>query len=172
VSEPIENDYFNWLCAKVLDPTQQIYRKLLWVMHHTEFVYTHPMDQNRAMDGLELRTYFVDETGISPDPSWPVTGCSVFEMLLALTRHTEFQTEMSAREWFWLMVQNLNLDEYRHVSEEDVPYIQDVLERFIWRTYSDDGRGGIFPLRWPKRDQRGVEIWYQFFDYLEDQGLM
>jgi hypothetical protein len=172
VSEPVENDYFNWLCAKVLDPTQQIYRKLLWVMHHKEFAWLQPMDENRAADGLELRVYFVDETRLAPDSRWPITGCSIFEMMLALSVRCEFQTEMTAREWFWLMVQNLGLDEYRQVPDEDVPHIQDVLDRFIWRRYDDAGHGGLFPLRWPQKDEREVEIWYQFFDYLDEQGLM
>lgn len=169
MSEPIEESYFNWLCAKVRDPYATIYLDLLRILHRTEFVWVLPYDENRAMDGMDLRSYFVTETGLDPDPNWSHTPCSVLEMLLGLANQLEFLTDTPTREWFWTFMTNLKLDEYRQVSDEDLPVIEDILYAFVWRTYAYDGRGGIFPLRWPKRNQREHEIWHQLGDYLEEQ---
>jgi hypothetical protein len=67
---------------------------------------------------------------------------------------------------------NLGLEEYRHVARSDRRVIEDILDIFVERKYDPNGYGGLFPLRCPKHDQREIEIWYQFNEYLEDQGLM
>lgn len=168
---PIEEQYFNWLCAKVVDRSANIYYGLLQIMHETEFVWIVPGDDNREDEGLLLRQAFMTESGSDPDISWASTGCSVFEMLYAFSKRAEFQTGETAREWFWHFVQNLGLDEYRIVTEEDVEHIEQVLYNFVWRLYDDSGQGSMFPLRWPKIDQRDAEIWLQFCEYVEEQQL-
>lgn len=171
MDETTEELYFNWLCTKVLGPRKNIYEGLLSIFHGTEYVWVLQGDKNRAEDGLELRYHFVNESRISPDTSWDVTGCSIFEMLLALANRAEFQTHRSARDWFWIFVQNLGLDEHRVLLDSDVPYVEGVLYQFVWREYDDNGNGGIFPMRWPKEDQRGLEIWYQLHAYLAEKKI-
>lgn len=171
MTEPIEESYFNWLCAKVIPHNSRMYRDLLRILHTTEFVWVIPMDDNRVEDGLELRTDFLRETRLDNNREWMSLGCSVFEMLLAFSRRAEFQTGIAASDWFWELINNLGLSEFRQLPS-DPTVIDEILHNFIWRTYSDDGHGGLFPLRWPKRDQREVEIWYQFYEYLEDQGRL
>lgn len=174
MSEPIEESYFNWLRAKVLSPNNyRLYLDLLRLLHETEFVWVVPGDKNRAEDGLELRIDFHRESRLNPDPSWEHVGCSIFEMLLAFAKRASFQTDDSVKDWFWDFITNLDLGEYRHVlSDDDILFIDDVLQKFIWRTYDPSGLGGMFPMRWPKEDQTKVEIWYQFCQYLEDQGRL
>lgn len=172
-NEPIESAYFNWLCAKV-GPTHgtpsQVHWKLLRELHNTEFVWVEAMDENRALDGLDLRREFVDATHSSSDPSWDFLGCSVLEMLIAFSRRASFVTDRRPRDWFWECLRNLGID---HLSDAvyDGHRINDVLDRFIWRTYDFNGQGGLFPLQDPHTDQRRVEIWYQFCDYLIDQEI-
>jgi len=36
----------------------------------------------------------------------------------------------------------------------------------ILRRYSKTGKGGLFPLKHPKKDQTEVEIWYQMQQYV------
>jgi hypothetical protein len=172
MGEPIENEYFNWLCAKVLEPRGNIYYDLLGILYRTEFVWVVPGDRNRAEDGTELRLYFLNETGIEADSAWYSQPCSVLEMLIAFADRAYFQTDISARDWFWEFMTNLDLGEFRHVSREDAPVVENILHSFVWRTYDQSGSGGIFPMRWPKNDQTKIEIWYQFCEYLEDRGLM
>lgn len=172
MEEPIEESYFNWLCAKVISVHVPIYWELMRILYSTEFVWVVPMDENRMEDGLELREDFLRITRLENDSEWFNDPCSVFEVFVAFATRADFQTDLSAKDWFWIFMTNLNLDEYRQVSREDVHVINDILETFIWRTYDYSGHGGIFPMRWPKHDQRKIELWYQFFEYLDDQGLM
>lgn len=171
--EPIEGAYFNWLCAKVQrDRAKHIYVDLLRILYSTEFVWALPEDKNRAEDGLELRQDFLRESRERPNPHWFNQPCSVLEVLVAFANRASFQTDISVRDWFWEMLDNLDMGEYRQVSRSDEVHIQEKLHNFIWRTYDPSGYGGLFPMRWPRSDQRKVEIWYQFCEYLEDRGLI
>lgn len=175
--EPLEHLYFNWLCAKVIYIRNQTpsttYWKLLKTLHQTEFAWLMSGDDNRAEDGLELRREFLLAADIPDHQDWRRNPpCSVLEMLIAFSRRTEFQTATPARDWFWEFIENLGLRYSDDGSEMTPGEIQDILDPFIWRTYDYNGRGGMFPLERPHRDQRRVEIWYQFCDYLMDQDRM
>lgn len=173
MDEPVENLYFNWLTAKVLilkpllrDAT---YWKLLRKLHRTEFVWTISGDDNRSEDGKELRTEFIHAAELPDDPEWRIDiGCSVLEMLIAFARRAEFQDETPLPVWFWEFITNLGLEK-QNDDNFDEEFVELVLEELIWRTYSPDGNGGMFPLKYPFADQREVEIWYQFCEYLVDQ---
>lgn len=168
--EPIEETYFNWLCAKVLSVNVPIYLELMRILYRTEFVWVIAGDENRAEDGCELRDDFLRESYLRKDQNWYDQPCSVLEVLIAVAKRASFQTDNPVDYWFWQIVENLGLDEFRQVSNQDVGIIEDILYNFVWRQYDESGHGGMFPMRWPKRDQREVEIWYQFFDYLEENG--
>lgn len=171
--EPFEESYFNWLCAKVNrveNPTPSLtYRRLLSVLHSTEFVWLLSGDDNRAEDGVDLRHRFTVESGLEPDYIWMNTSCSLLEMLIAFSERAAFQTLISAYDWFWIFITNLGLSEYNDASFANEHEIGEVLYSLVWRTYEWNGSGGLFPLRRPEHDQRKVEIWYQFCEYLIDQ---
>lgn len=173
MNEPLENLYFNWLCARVVNMkprrNEATYYDLLRKLHRTEFVWTISGDDNRAEDGKELRKEFIFQAEVPDDPEWRILiGCSVLEMLIAFARRAEFQDDTPLPEWFWEFLTNLGLDTYDDSCfEED--FVELVLESFIWRTYNPDGNGGLFPIGDPPTDQRKVEIWYQFCEYLVDQ---
>lgn len=170
--EPIESEYFNWLCAKVRKSPPPMYDDLFSILYQTEFVWVIPNDRNRAEDGKELRIDFLRELQWENDPGWFNEPCSVLEMLIAFAKRAYFQTDRQTKDWFWEFIANLMLDDFRHVSQDQLSVIEEILHTFVWRTYEPSGHGGIFPMRWPKHDQRRIEIWYQFNEYLEDQGLM
>lgn len=166
MEEPLEEEYFLWLCAKVLDIKLPNYWDLMRILHSNEFVWLLSGDDNRADDGVELREMFCRERDIPHDEDWFSLPCSLLELFIAFSQRASFQTERSAREWFWEFLTNLHLEEYRRVGPEDVNVISDILYQFVWRTYNFNGQGGMFPMRKPHEDQRKVEIWYQFCDYL------
>lgn len=173
MEEPIESEYFNWLCAKVVAPTRhKMYCDLLKLLHETEFAWTILGDRNRMEDGLELRIHFLRQSRWNMDRGWYSQPCSVLELLIAFADRACFQTDIPLETWFWEFMSNLELGEFRQVQPSDVDGIKDILHTFVWRTYDPSGYGGIFPMRWPKRDQRKVEIWYQFCDYLDDRGMI
>lgn len=172
MNEPLENTYFNWLCAKVLRTSGSTYVDLLRILYSTEFVWVISGDRNRLEDGRELKLNFLRESGLEGETDWYHEPVSVLEVLLAFAGRAYFQTDIPTKDWFWMFIANLELDDFRQVSESEEGYVRDILHTFVWRTYDENGYGGIFPMRWPRRDQREVEIWYQFSEYLDDQGLL
>lgn len=176
MDEPIEETYFNWLYSKVASvevPTPSLtFYSLLSTLHSVEFVWLISGDDNRAEDGLDLRTEFLRVAQLEQDPAWSSIGCSVLEMFIALSRRAEFETDVSARDWFWIFLTNLGLAHLNDAQDGVGEPTAIVLDRFIWRTYRRDGLGGLFPLQRATKDQRKVEIWYQFFAYLDDQEII
>lgn len=173
MNEPIESSYFNWLVAKVMqleNPTPSLtFWKLLQKLHNTEFVWLVPNDDNRVQDGLDLRPEFLREARLDEDVLFDGLGCSVLEMIIAFSRRIEFDTDEPLQAIFWQFVGNLGLSEFNDASFNE-RMADDILTKFIWRTYNFNGHGGgMFPLNKPNRDQRGVEIWYQYCDYVIDQ---
>lgn len=176
MNEPIEEVYFNWLYTKVASvavPTPSLtYYTLLRDLHMTEFVWLLSGDDNRAEDGMELRKEFLREAMLEQDPPWLSIPCSVLEMLIAFTRRASFVTDKGAREWFWIFLDNLGLSEMTDARSNVSERVYEAMDTFVWRTYHSNGDGGgMFPLHSPEHDQREVEIWYQFCEWLVDQGL-
>jgi hypothetical protein len=170
--EPIEHLYFNWLCAKVLPGSGSAYHKLMVILHKTEFVWVVPADRHRASEGIYLREDFLSESGLESELAWREEPCSMLELLIGFAKRASFQTGASVKTWFWDFMENLNLIEYRQVSKKDRLVIADILDSFIWRQYDPSGRGGLFPLDSTPNDQRNVEIWYQFAEYVLEHSLI
>jgi len=175
MNEPIEDVYFNWLYTKVASvdvPTPSTtYYTLLRDLHSTEFVWLVSGDDNRAEDGLGVRREFFTQMRLDEDIPWMFLGCSVLEMLIAFSRRAEFDTDIPARDWFWTFLRNLHLDDLCDARYRISERVAQVMDQFIWRTYLPNGEGGMFPLRDPPEDQRKVELWYQFCEYVVDNGL-
>ena len=176
IEGPLEDLYFRWLCAKVTyvrTPTPSLtYWKLLKILHNTEFVWLLSGDDNRSEDGKELRIEFLFEGDIPDNVEWRALPCSILEMFIAFSRRAEFNTDIPARDWFWEFVDNLGLKELNDGAEIDLEEVERILDQFIWRTYNRKGEGGLFPISNINGDQREIEIWYQFCDYLVDQHRM
>ena len=172
----VEDLYFNWLCAKVQQvehPTPSLtHWNLLRELHRTEFVWLLSGDDNRAEDGVDLRPEFARESFIKMDPDWEQLGCSLLEMLIAFSRRASFEVDLTSAEWFWEFLQNLGLAQFDDAHDITPDEIGQVLFKLIWRTYDMNGRGGLFPMQHPEHDQRHVEIWYQFCEYLVEQGMI
>lgn len=176
MEEPVEELYFNWLYHKVAavdNPTPSLtYYTLFRDLHSIEFVWLISGDDNREQDGLDLRREFYRTAFIDEDIHWMNLPCSVLEMLIAFSRRAEFDTNISYRDWFWVFMENLRLKDLNDAQSNITVRANDLIERFVWRTYSSNGLGGLFPLMYPQHDQRDVEVWYQFCEYLVDRGLL
>lgn len=139
------------------------------MLYTQPFAWWVPNDDNRAQDGLELRNEFFAETeGVERDENWEVLECDLLELLVGLSRRLSFMTGEDSSTWFWIMIENLGLYQYNDAADIPEDTVKDVLEGLIWRTYDFDGNGGLFPLRNPSVDQRGVEIWYQLNEYIAE----
>lgn len=171
MEEPLENVYFSWLCAKVLNPSTREYAKLMDILFGTPFTWVIPADEHRYADGLELRQDFLRRRSIKRN-ALDAIPISILEVLIAFANRASFQTDIPARTWFWEFIANLGLDKFKHISESDVPFIEDVLYTFTWRIYEPNGIGGMFPIEHTEHDQREIEIWYQFCEYIQSRGLV
>ncbi len=171
VDGPLDELYLVWLYSQVanvdLKSPKRKYWTLLSQLYSTEFVWFVPNDDSRVEDGRELRYEFVEERDLdNADLAWMGLGCSVLEMLVALSRRMAFETDVPASAWFWHIIENLKLHEYNDSRRDFADIVKVVIDKVIWRTYDKDGTGGLFPLRQPNRDQRKVEIWYQMSAYI------
>lgn len=175
--EPLDETYFEWLYSQVapvsLKNPRRTYWRLLKQLHTKQFVWFIPNDDNRVADGKDLRAEFLNEMDISErDEDWMALECSVLEMLIGLSRGVAFidLEGQSPSHWFWLFLDNLGLRSYVDAQSRDDMEIDEILNRLIFRNYDEDGRGGIFPLRNPEKDQRKVELWYQANYYVIERG--
>jgi hypothetical protein len=173
----VEQDYFEWLCNKIIDDESNIkYSKLMSHLYDAEFIPMMEMDENRAEDGKGLRRRFAIEENISNNIMVDVfrdhTYCSMLEMMVALSIRCE-ETIMTDDDcgdrtglWFWNMIVSLGLGTMSD-SRFDVKYTNIVLDRFMNRLYNRNGEGGLFTIDGIKKDMRNVEIWYQMCWYLD-----
>jgi hypothetical protein len=172
----VTDAYYSWLCDLI--SANQHSNKTYWLLandlHHHEFNWSVPNDDNRAFEAKNLREQFCEENGIVYIYTDFPPGVSMLELIIGLAYRCESIMEdqldgMKMRDWFWKIMVNVGLDEYA----DDVYYemrgqviVGEILEKIVNRTYHKDGKGGLFPLKHPKKDQRKVELWYQMNEYL------
>lgn len=170
MSQELDEQYLDWLYRQIgsvrSNNPARTYWSLVNQLHHKEFVWLIPNDDNRVEDGKELRYEFLDARHIEADDEWLDLGCSMLEMLIGLSRRLSFEGEGGPLEWFWVLLTNLGIAAYTDKVNYDHEEVDEILNRVIWRTYQRDGQGGLFPLTRKARDQRNVELWYQMSNYL------
>lgn len=171
--EPLDEQYIKWLYQQVasvrLRNPNRTYWSLIRQLFTKEYIWFVPNDDNRVEDGRDLRYEFIEKTGIHPDAGWVDIGCSMLEMLIALARRLSFEAEGSPKDWFWILIENLDIRDHNDAyynGRDNLKDVDDILDRVIWRTYHFDGTGGLFPLKYPPEDQRETELWYQLSHYL------
>ena len=164
----LEESYLNWLCAQVGSVDGKSHSRLLEQLFLKEFVWFVPNDDNRAIDGRELRQEFLGEERADVDPDFTGCGCCMFEVFFGLARRMEFEDleERDCQFWFWHLIKNADLYRFDDKKRPFQDTVDEILEKIIWRTYGPDGQGGLFPLKNPCDDQREVELWYQMSAYL------
>lgn len=174
----IRNDYFEWLFRITCEnkfAKDISYRKLLELLHRTEFVWMMNADKDRADAGINLRWEFACDTSQKDSFSMireSLRGpCSMLEMLVALARKCEEimdnpENGDRTKQWFWSMVTNLGLGGMSDDNFDDT-YINDCLRRFMHRTYKPDGKGGLFTIKNCRFDLRTRTIWTQLCWYLD-----
>ncbi len=180
-SKRMLGDYFEWLCDLVGSHRNgRSYFLILKELHSHSFYAKVAYDENRAADGIELREEYSKE--IDYPPYIDIYGeCTVLEMIISVSRIMEFETSgaysddretLLASDWFWEIIENLGLLLYSDdcFCDYEVPNIvEQIIDNLVERHYSRNGKGGMFPLRHTKKDQRKVEIWYQLSAYLGER---
>lgn len=169
--------YFDWLCELVCDPKHLYsrYSDLLSHLHNVQFEYILDMDENRLLDGIDMRYRFGRENQC-PEPMIATLldnhPCSVLEMMVALAvrceEHIMEDSDLGDRtgQWFWEMIKSLGLESMDN-RKYNSDFIDLILEQFMNRTYAQDGKGGLFTVEGCQEDMRDIEIWYQLNMYLK-----
>ena len=176
MSAYLDEEYFIWLYSQIGNVSSKnparTHWKLAKQLYTKEFIWLVPNDDNRKHDGIYMRHEFLESQHLpdTEDPPWMEMGCSMLEMLIALSRRLGFQTDDDPRAWFWELIENLGIgmawSADKRYTEAKAQFVDDAIDRVIWRTYEPSGQGGLFPLPEATEDQRGVELWYQLGAYL------
>lgn len=162
MSVPADELYLRWLIDLVATPNEiNRYLEVSKILYSEPYVPVHIMDENRAIDGIELRQEWLslyDEHAYIYD-GWLEEPCSVLEMLVALSRRANFTaTSMTTAEWFKTMLDNLSLripDVNFQENKHKVYYILDLM---------DHGEISPFPTNYPDyKDQ----LWDQMMEYID-----
>lgn len=149
-------------------PNHKHYHFLINELYSKEFVPVIGKDENRVVDGLYLRNELGCKDSTDDKP------CSILEMLIALSGRFDGNSGFDPEEVytnFWSMMNNIGLDQYDDLNYSE-SQVWSILYIFENRTYGFNGKGGIFPLKHPKNDQRNVELWDQMQEWLiENYGV-
>ena len=176
MSKNLTQLYFDWLYGEVSDLMIHQYRELLYFLFNMPFYAKHPMDENRADDGINLR-YLFGNLRAYPDyiiaNELDTTPCSVLEMMVALAKRMETIAENPSEgnrtsKWFIFMLSNLGLSKMYDGNYDNRLVVKKVTN-FMERNYKPNGEDGLFMLEFPRSDMRQVEIWYQAMWFLTEQ---
>lgn len=127
------------------------------------------MDDNRLVDGLDLRVEFARETHIRPRTMDNLGEGSFLEVLIGLSRQLAFIAGGEAPGWAWQLLSNLELHRLSDpLTTPKQRKAEEIMRVAMERTYSPDGTGGFFPLAWPDGDQTQIELWYQMNAFVEE----
>lgn len=175
-------EYRKWLVWKVKLNTawSKKHSKLLDILHNTKFRWIIDFDKNRADDGTYQRYYFFDSLKLH-SAAFENDECMVLEMLVALAirmnneyvADTTYGAEDHPDKLFIDFIANLGLVDYTNDEikrdKNSIANIQNKLDTWMNREFDYDGRGSIFWLSRPRRDQRNIEIWSQMNDYIHEK---
>lgn len=171
----IIDQYHFWLTGLVCDDHhQREYQNLLDCLDSIDFIWSVSNDKNRAVDGINLRSKFIDEYHLDFKRTIAILDrpCSVLEMMVGLACRCEDSIMGDDRlgdrtdQWFWTMIESMKIyimDDERYDDE----YVRDVIYKMLQRMYKRNGEGGLFTVHGTTRDLRRIEIWYQMNWYLD-----
>lgn len=173
LSNEMWDDYLEWLIWRCGLEKEQRFNRLFEILHNINFVFYMGRDENREIDGFDLREkYEIPDVYLDFEEDFINRECSVMEMLVALSIRVDSDIigdpgEENPSEFFIKMLENLGLDRFEgeRFKRVDVCYIVD---RWLRRGFDHNGYGSPFPVKMDHRDQRKLEIWDQVNSYINE----
>ena len=166
--------YFSWIEKLISNDEMKAseYKKLISFLNDIQFDYLIPMDDNRIADGINLRYRFGYDTEIpyaQIATYLDIRPASVLEVMVALSLRIEeqFIDGDDVGNWFWIMIANLGLDEYKDLYFNKAE-VDRIIKKFLKRDYEKNGRGSLFITNDRNKDMRQIEIWDQMHLYLNE----
>lgn len=177
--------YFDWLCTKAtgnycyfegyrLFETYSYYL-LFSKLNNVKFKVTNVYDDNRYVDGIDLRYRFGYEFNITREEidyiSELIGACSVFEAMVALAIKCE-ENIMSdpkygdrTKVWFEEMLYSMHLINSTDANYDE-KYVSERINIMLNKEYSYNGDGGLFTVECPPDDMRKYDLHTQMCWYL------
>lgn len=176
----LKEEYYQWMYTLICNDTAKgpTFHKLMRYLQEIIFIPTIPEDINRTVAGVDFRYRFGYENEysryyIQSNLVDPIGDCRIFEMMVSLAftieEHIMDDCEYGDRtgQWFWNMIVSLGLGSMDD-SNFSQQYVDEVIDRFIYREYCPNGKGGLFTLYNTTDDLRQIPIWEQAMWYLNE----
>ena len=173
----ISKMYFDWMTSLAIPNTEKrhSYYQLLNTLMDITFYFTIPLDENRYVDGIQLRERFAFEHNIPIETVCDILNnreCSMLEMMVALAlrceehimQNPEFGNRLS--NWFNVMIESLQLTNMYN-DKFNYDWVKSRIDDLLERRYEPNGIGGLFVIDNPRQDLRTVQIWYQMCWYVD-----
>lgn len=166
-----------WFVERVSVPSSR-YTKLLSILSSTKFTPDYHMDENRAIDAINLKSRFLDSfhngqclPGFDPievERFRCLSNISVFDIMVAISDRTyreityTFEDPLLPYDIFWTMIESMGLsDQMDGDGRFNERKIHKVVQDMMYHRYAPDGKGGLFYVKDCPHDMREAELWYQ-----------
>lgn len=164
----IYENYHGWLC-RYFGESCCDYSKILKLLDSIPFYALLEMDNNRIQDAYNLRIEYCKQFPMMDYTEFLSRPCSILEVMVALAIRCETIMTNSEEDrtglWLKYMLQSLGLDNMVDMVYDPVE-ANNVIRKFLQRTYEPNGRGGLFYIPSVGTDLRQIDIWYQAMWYL------
>ena len=145
--------YYDWLLEQIRFDKPE-YDMLMEELYNRPFYYSEEFDENRAEEGLYLRSTFTADLKPGRANEVKKRECSILEMLIALSIRIDDEyigdpSNPNPGMIFWEMISNLGLDKCTN-RRFRIDFVDKVLTIWLDRDFKKNGEGSIFPLKYPK----------------------
>lgn len=166
MSIPADELYLHWLIDQVTTPgAVKRYDRILKLLYSQPYIPVHPMDENRAIDGIDLRQEWLslyDKHAYIYD-GWCEEPCSLLEMLIGLAKRAAFTaSSMSEPEWFHHILENLNL------KIDDLSFDENLTSAYNMIELLESGEVTPFPTEFVNYQN---QLWNQMMEYIDVNKL-
>lgn len=177
--ESIEVEYINWIKNLINLNEYPNMDNIINYLYEMEYVVIRPSDDNRRIDGQDLRYKFLQEAGYNANDAFHIVGnilnkpCNVLEFIVAIAYRIDqdimydWSEGTQIYKWFWIMLGNLGL--HYTYSKEQV-YI--IVTEFMHYNYQPNGAGGLFLTDDPSIIMTDHDIWTQMHIYLNQMVVL
>lgn len=171
-----KEQYFQYLKSLVGEVWEgKSYSILLRLLFQSEFYWLVDMDENRAMDGKNLRWEFArvfskeEREQINEELEGPASD---LEVIIGVAKRMDddlWNGENREKMWFWELISNLKLTKY-HDLGRNVALLENnffhQMKKWHDREFGKNGEGSLFPCKNFSKNGKNAEIWLQMRAYL------
>lgn len=171
----LTEEYFRLLKRDtfLLPDHQRDFELTLRVLHDIPFYWLIHSDDNRVGDALAYRQSefldVIDRKQLDPVKlgQWAMSTPSVLEVMIGIAhRWCYYFGGPSVPYYFTIMFANMGFASVNNAhTKSGQELIRQIVDRWLSRTFDENGYGSPFPLNKPHDDQRYADMWAQMNAY-------